>query len=39
MTPEAIYCKLLYLLSKSSDVNQVKAEMTRDLVGELSLSQ
>lgn len=37
MTPEAIYCKLLYLLSKYSDLTQVKAEMARDLAGELSL--
>jgi L-asparaginase len=38
MTPEAIYCKLLYLLSKYSDLAKVKAEMARDLVGELSFS-
>ena len=36
MTPEAIYCKLLYLLSKYNDVNQVKAKMQISLVGELS---
>ncbi len=36
MTPEAIYCKLLYLLSKYDDLNIIKAEMTKSLVGELS---
>lgn len=36
MTAEAIYCKLLYLLSKHSDPNQVKAEMEKNIVGELS---
>ena len=39
MTPEAIYCKLLYLLSKHSDLTHVKCEMARDLAGELSLSK
>lgn len=38
MTTEAIYCKLLYLLSKYSDLTKVKSEMARNLVGELSLS-
>lgn len=37
MTPEAIYCKLLYLLSKYDDPVQIKAEMRKPLVGELSL--
>ena len=37
MTPETIYCKLLYLLSKHSDLAKVKAGMALNLVGELSL--
>jgi L-asparaginase len=38
MTPEAIYCKLLYLLSKYDDAAQIKAEMKKSLAGELSHS-
>jgi L-asparaginase len=37
MTPEAIYCKLLYLLSKYDDPRQIKVEMERSCVGELSV--
>jgi L-asparaginase len=36
MTPEAAHCKLLYLLSKYSDVTPVKALMGTALCGELS---
>ncbi len=36
MTPEAAHCKLLYLLSKYSDVALVKRDMERDLCGELT---
>lgn len=36
MTPEAIYCKLLYLLSKYDDIATIKAEMGCSTVGELS---
>jgi L-asparaginase len=36
MTPEAAHCKLLYLLSKYSDVKKIKALMEEDLCGELS---
>ena len=39
MTPESIYCKLLYLLSKYSDPLKVKKEMSRSLVGELTLNE
>ena len=39
MTPEAIYCKLLYLLSKYDDKKQVKAAMQHALVGELTDEQ
>jgi len=35
MTPEAAHCKLLYLLSKYSDVAQIKALMETDVCGEL----
>ena len=37
MTPEAAHCKLLYLLSKYSDVTEIKTLMEKDLCGELSL--
>ena len=37
MTPEAVHCKLLYLLSKYTDVAQVKKLMETDLYGELTL--
>lgn len=37
MTPEAIYCKLLYLLSKYDKVDVIKAEMSKNLMGELTL--
>ena len=36
MTPEAAHCKLLYLLSKYSDVAEIKALMETELCGELS---
>ena len=36
MTPEAAHCKLLYLLSKYSDVADVKRHMERNLCGELT---
>ena len=36
MTPEAAHCKLLYLLSKYSDVQQIKRLMEASLYGELS---
>lgn len=35
MTPEAAHCKLLYLLSKYSDVEQIKMLMSANLCGEL----
>lgn len=36
MTPEAAHCKLLYLLSKYTDVELIKRLMESDLCGELS---
>ncbi|MDF1677740.1 MAG: asparaginase [Legionellaceae bacterium] len=36
MTPEAIYCKLLYLFSKYDDADEIKRAMSQSLVGELS---
>lgn len=36
MTPEAAHCKLLYLLSKYSDVAQIKKLVETDLCGELT---
>ncbi len=36
MTPEAAHCKLLYLLSKKQDINQIKALMETSLCGELN---
>lgn len=36
MTPEAIHCKLLYLLSKNIPAPQIKALMETNLCGELS---
>lgn len=36
MTPEAIYCKLLYLLSKYDDPLKIKAKMEQSCAGELS---
>lgn len=36
MTPEAAHCKLLYLLSKNLNTNEVKAQMETDLCGELT---
>lgn len=36
MTPEAAHCKLLYLLSKYSDVSKIKRLMEKALCGELS---
>ena len=36
MTPEAAHCKLLYLLSKYSDVSEIKILMETALCGELS---
>ncbi|WP_025386731.1 asparaginase [Legionella oakridgensis] len=36
MTPEATHCKLLYLLTKNSDVNHVKQYMEMSLCGELT---
>lgn len=36
MTPEAAHCKLLYLFSKYSDINQIKTLMETALCGELS---
>ena len=38
MTPEAAHCKMLYLLSKYTDVEQIKTLMETDLCGELSAS-
>lgn len=35
ITPEAAHCKLLYLLSKNLDINQIKQLMETDLCGEL----
>ncbi len=37
MTPEAAHCKLLYLLSCSSDRNSIKQDIAKNLVGELTL--
>ncbi len=37
MTPEAIYCKLLYLLSKYKKPETIKAKMDKPLAGELSV--
>lgn len=37
MTPEAAHCKLLYLLSKYNDVDQIKTLMEMDLCGELGM--
>ena len=36
MTPEAAHCKLLYLLSKYSNVEEIKVLMETELCGELS---
>jgi L-asparaginase len=36
MTPEAVHCKLLYLLSKYKDKQQIKQKLEENLVGELS---
>ncbi|MDX2346721.1 MAG: asparaginase [Legionella sp.] len=36
MTPEAIYCKLLYLFSKYNDPIKIKAEMKKAYAGELT---
>lgn len=36
MTPEAAHCKLLYLLSKRLDVDEIKKLMETDLCGELT---
>lgn len=36
MTPEAAHCKLLYLLSKYSDIGDIKRLMETNLCGELS---
>lgn len=36
MTPEAAHCKLLYLLSKNGDVEQIKKLMETNLCGELT---
>lgn len=36
MTPETIYCKLLYLLSKYETLATIKEKMEQPLVGELS---
>ncbi len=36
MTPEAAHCKLLYLLSKYSDIEQIKQLMETNLCGELT---
>lgn len=38
MTPEAAHCKLLYLLSKSLDIPEIKRLMETDLCGELHQS-
>lgn len=35
MTPEAVHCKLLYLLSKYDDVELIRKKMEQNLVGEL----
>lgn len=37
MTPEAAHCKLLYLLSKYNDIQQVRSEISKNLRGEISL--
>lgn len=36
MTPEATHCKLLYLLSKYSNIDDIKTHMAQALCGELS---
>jgi L-asparaginase len=36
MTPEAAHCKLLYLLSKNFDIDQIKLNMESNLCGELT---
>jgi L-asparaginase len=36
MTPEAAHCKLLYLLSKYKDVQQVRKHMLMNLRGEMT---
>lgn len=36
MTPEAAHCKLLYLLSKNLDIQQIKSLMETNLCGELN---
>ncbi len=36
MTPEAAHCKLLYLLTKYSDIAQIKKQMETNLCGEFS---
>jgi L-asparaginase len=38
MTPEAAHCKLLYLLSKYTDVATIKKLMETDICGELSVT-
>lgn len=35
MTPEAAHCKLLYLLSKNTEIPQIKRQMEENLCGEL----
>jgi L-asparaginase len=39
MTPEAAHCKLLYLLSKYSNIAEVRKAMQQNLRGEVSLPQ
>lgn len=36
MTPEAAHCKLLYLLSKNLELNDIKTQMAQNLCGELT---
>lgn len=38
MTGEAIYCKLLYLFSKYSNIEAIKEQFDKNLVGEYSLN-
>ena len=37
MTPEAAHCKLLYLLSRSTDKHSIKKDIEKNLAGELTL--
>jgi L-asparaginase len=39
MTPEAAHCKLLYLLSKYANIEDVRKGMQENLRGEVSISK